>query len=49
MGNHPLTSSDRAEIFTKDTLKYLPEVESAVLISDVSVESEIFEKAQNYL
>jgi hypothetical protein len=73
-GNHPLTSSDRAEIFTKDTLKYLPEVESAVLISDVSVriyrvlnvknfllaktftyffykkkESEIFEKAQNYL
>ncbi len=72
--NLPWTSSDRAEIFTTDTLKYPPEVESGVLISDVSIriyrvlnvknfvlaktftyffykkkESEIFEKAQNYL
>jgi hypothetical protein len=72
--NLPLTSSDRAEIFTTDTSKYRPEVESAVLISDASIwiyrglniknlflaktftyffykkkESEIFEKAQNYL
>jgi hypothetical protein len=32
-----LTSSDRAEIFTTDTLKYPPEVESAVLFSNVSI------------
>jgi hypothetical protein len=36
-GNYPLTSSDRAEIFTTDTWKYPPEVESAVLISHVSI------------
>ena len=35
--NRPLTSSDRAEIFTTDTLKYSPEVKSAVLVSDVSI------------
>jgi len=32
-----LTSSDRAEIFTTDTLKYSPVVESADLISEVSI------------
>jgi hypothetical protein len=32
--NPPLISSDRAEIFTTDTLKYSPEVEFVVLISD---------------
>jgi len=35
--NLPLTSSDRAEIFTTDTLKYPVEVKSGVLISDVSI------------
>ena len=35
--NLPFISSDRAEIFTTDTLKYPPEVESAVLISDASI------------
>ena len=33
----PLTSSDRAEIFTTDTLKYSPEVESAVLVSHLFI------------
>ncbi len=33
----PLTLSDRAEIFTKDTSKYPLEVESAVFISDDSI------------
>ena len=37
MDDLPLTSSDRTEIFTTDTLKYPPEVESAVLISDASI------------
>ncbi len=36
--NLPLTSSDRAEIFTTDTLKYSSGVESADLISQVSIE-----------
>jgi hypothetical protein len=36
--NVALTSSDRAEIFTTYTLKYPPEVESAVLISDALIQ-----------
>jgi len=36
--NLTLTSSDRAEICTTDTLKYPPEVEAAVLISDVFIQ-----------
>jgi hypothetical protein len=36
--NPPLTSSDRAEIFTTDTLRYLPELKSTVLISDARIQ-----------
>ena len=36
MGNHPLTLSDRVEIFTIDTSKYPPEVIFAIFISDPS-------------
>ena len=37
MDDLPLTSSDRTEIFTTDTLKYPPEVESSILISVASI------------
>ncbi len=35
--NFPLNSSDRAEIFTRDTLRYSPEVVLAIFVSDVSI------------
>ena len=35
--DHPLILSDQADIFITDTLKYFPEVESTVLISDIPI------------
>ena len=35
--NLPLTSSDRAEIFTTDTWTYPPEVKSTVFVSDFPI------------
>ena len=37
MSDHPLTSSDRAEIFNRDTSDYPPEVKSAVFISAYAI------------
>ena len=47
MYNPALILSDRTEIFIADTVKYSPEVESAVLVSDVSIRIYRIPKVKN--